>query len=201
VGRIESRTNTVARLFDRVCEVLEELDYLDGDTVTGDGQRLTRLYTELDLVAAECLRRGIFAELNPAELAAVLSALCFEARAPDDAVAPRLPRGPAQLALAELVDIWASLDALEREHRLAFLREPDLGFAWTAFRWASGAGLDDVLDESGLAAGDFVRWVRQLLDLVDQVAEAAGAGVVRETARQAAAALRRGVVAYSSTLV
>ena len=199
-ARIESRTNTIARLFDRVCEVLDELDYLDGDTVTENGQRLTRLYSELDLVVAECLRRGVLDGLSPAELAAVLSALCFEARAPDDAVQPRLPRGAAQDALARLVDIWAELDALEREHRLAFLREPDLGFCWTAFQWASGAGLDDVLDESGLAAGDFVRWVRQLLDLVDQVAEAAGQGALRETARLAVGALRRGVVAYSSTL-
>jgi len=183
-----------------VCEVLDELDYLDGDTVTENGQRLTRLYSELDLVVAECLRRGVLDGLSPAELAAVLSALCFEARAPDDAVQPRLPRGAAQDALARLVDIWAELDALEREHRLAFLREPDLGFCWTAFQWASGAGLDDVLDESGLAAGDFVRWVRQLLDLVDQVAEAAGQGALRETARLAVGALRRGVVAYSSTL-
>jgi ATP-dependent RNA helicase HelY len=199
-GRIEQRTNTIARLFDRVCEVLDELGYLDGDEVTPAGGRLTRLYTELDLVAAECLRRGIWAGLTPPELAAVLSALCFESRAPDDAVAPRLPQGAAQTALAELVDIWAELDALEREHRLAFLREPDLGFCWTAFRWAGGASLDDVLDESNLAAGDFVRWVRQLLDLVDQVAEAAGEGSLRQTARETAGALRRGVVAYASAL-
>ena len=196
--RIEQRTNTIAREFDRVCEVLDELGYLDADAVTPEGQRLTRIYTELDLVAAECLRQRVFAGLEPAELAAVLSALCFESRLPDDAVQPRLPRGATRTALAAMVDIWARLDALEREHRLAFLREPDLGFAWAAYRWASGATLDDVLTEADLAAGDFVRWVRQLLDLVDQVADAAGDDPLRATARAAGAALRRGVVAYSS---
>ena len=97
-----------------------------------------------------------------------------------------------------MVSLWADLDALEREHKLDFLREPDLGFAWAAYRWAEGAALDEVLTETDLAAGDFVRWVKQLLDLTDQVADAAGSGPLRTTARSAAGALRRGVVAYSS---
>ena len=100
--------------------------------------------------------------------------------------------------LAEMVSLWADLDALEREHKLDFLREPDLGFAWAAYRWAEGAPLDEVLTETDLAAGDFVRWVKQLLDLTDQVADAAGDTPLRRTARKASDALRRGVVAYSS---
>src|SRR4029079_7704757 len=57
---IEQRTNTIARQFDRVCEVLEELDYLHHDEVTAEGQTLARIYSELDLVAAECLRLGVW---------------------------------------------------------------------------------------------------------------------------------------------
>ena len=97
-----------------------------------------------------------------------------------------------------MVALWADLDALEREHKLDFLREPDLGFAWAAYRWAEGAALDEVLSETDLAAGDFVRWMKQLLDLTDQVADAAGDGQLRKAARATSAALRRGVVAYSS---
>jgi ATP-dependent RNA helicase HelY len=196
--RIEQRTNTIARQFDRVCEVLEELDYLHGDTITPEGERLMRIYTEMDLVAAECLRQGLWDELDPAELATALSALVYESRRPDDAGPPRLPRGPVRDVLAEMVDTWGHLDALERDHGLQFLREPDLGFAWGAFRWANGASLDDVLTETDLAAGDFVRWVKQLLDLTDQIADAAGDSPLRRTARLTAGSLRRGVVAYSS---
>ncbi|HET7327354.1 MAG TPA: DEAD/DEAH box helicase [Nocardioidaceae bacterium] len=196
--RIEQRTNTIARQFDRVCEVLGALGYLDGDRVTTDGERLMRVYTEMDLVAAECLRRRIWEGLDPAELAAALSALVFEARRPDDAGPPRMPVGPIREALGETVAIWADLDALEREHRVDFLREPDLGFAWAAFRWANGASLDEVLAETDLAAGDFVRWIKQLLDLTDQIADAAGNSPLRQAARHTAGALRRGVVAYSS---
>jgi ATP-dependent RNA helicase HelY len=196
--RIEQRTNTIARQFDRVCEVLTSLGYLVEDKVTDNGARLMRIYTDMDLVAAESLRHGLWDELSPSELAAALSALVFETRRPDDAVAPRLPGGRVRQVLADTVSLWSELDALERRHHLDFLREPDLGFAWAAFRWAEGATLDEVLSETDLAAGDFVRWVKQLLDLTDQVADAAADKELRRTARTASEALRRGVVAYSS---
>jgi ATP-dependent RNA helicase HelY len=95
------------------------------------------------------------------------------------------------------VRVWGRLDALERDHRLDFLREPDLGFAWAAWRWASGDDLDDVLMVTGMAAGDFVRWMKQLLDLAGQVADAAGEADLRQTARATTKLLKRGVVAYS----
>ena len=87
----------IARTFDRVCTVLDELGYLDGDKVTPAGQRLTRLYAELDLLAAECLRRGLWDGLNPAELAACVSVLSFESRRQvEDAGPARLPHGPVR---------------------------------------------------------------------------------------------------------
>ncbi|MBJ7359693.1 DEAD/DEAH box helicase [Nocardioides sp.] len=199
--RVERRTNTVARQFDRVCEVLTRLGYLEAEgadtRVTDQGRHLMRLYSELDLVAAECLRRGLWDGLSVPELAAVLSVLVFEARRPDDASAPRMPGGPVKQVVAEMVRLWAELDELEREHHLDFLRQPDLGFAWAAYRWAEGDELDDVLNVVDLAAGDFVRWMKQLLDVAGQVADAAGDSALRDTAREVVRALRRGVVAYS----
>ena len=159
-----------------------------------------RIYTEMDLVAAESLRHGLWDGLVPER--AGRGALGAGLRVPAARrrrrpAAPRWARSSG--VLAEMVSLWADLDALEREHKLDFLREPDLGFAWAAYRWAEGATLDEVLSETDLAAGDFVRWVKQLLDLTDQVADAAGDGAaLRKTARAASAALRRGVVAYSS---
>jgi ATP-dependent RNA helicase HelY len=55
-----------------------------------------------------------------------------------------------------------------------------------------------VLQDSPLAAGDFVRCVKQLLDLLDQIVDAAPDGApVAATARTAYTRLRRGVVAYT----
>ncbi len=197
--RVEGRTNTIARTFDRVCGLLESLGYLDGDRVTEEGLRLGRLYSEFDLLAAECLRDEVWDGLTPAELAACASALVYESRQADDAAPPKVPSGRTQDALAETVHLWGRLDLAEKDHGLSFQREPDLGFAWAAYRWASGQRLERVLTESGMQAGDFVRWTKQLADLLGQVADAAPAeGGVRQTAFSAVEAIRRGVVAYSS---
>ncbi|QKV95914.1 DEAD/DEAH box helicase [Streptomyces sp. NA02950] len=201
--RIEGRTNTIARTFDRICALLSEMDYLRGDEVTDHGKRLARLYGELDLLASECLRDGVWEGLAPAELAACASALVYEARAADDALPPKLPAGRAKEALGEMVRIWGRLDALEEEHRInqaegVGQREPDLGFAWAAYRWASGHGLDELLREIDMPAGDFVRWTKQVIDVLGQIAAAAPDGTVTRNARRAVDGLLRGVVAYSS---
>jgi ATP-dependent RNA helicase HelY len=206
--RVAGRSHVIARTFGRVCSVLDRLGYLAGDTVTPDGQRLGRLYTELDLLAAECLRRGLWDGLSPAELAACVSALSFESRQADDGHPPRLPRGLVPETLAVMVRTWGELDQLEKDNDLSFLREPDLGFAWAAYRWARGARLETVLDEAPeLTPGDFVRSVKQLIDLLDQLASAipiAPASLsdtsptLASTARAAIDAMRRGVIAYSA---
>jgi ATP-dependent RNA helicase HelY len=226
--QIGSRSHVIARTFDRVCAVLDELGYLDGDTVTPAGQRLSRLYSELDLLAAECLRRGVWEGLNPAELAACVSVMSFESRKqPDDVGPARLPKGPVSDVLTAMARTWGELDDLEKRNGLSFLREPDPGFVWAAYRWVRGAKLEDVLDSvPGLTPGDFVRSVKQLIDLLDQIAGAASrdkptrdkptrdtatrdaAGGqetvtprdrdVAATARAAIDAMRRGVIAYTT---
>ncbi|HEY1621836.1 MAG TPA: DEAD/DEAH box helicase [Streptosporangiaceae bacterium] len=194
--RVASRSHVLARTFDRVCAALEELGYISGDQVTPDGRRLAGLYTELDLLAAECLRRGTWAGLSVPELAACVSVLTFESRRPDDASPPRLPGGAVRGVLTGMLRLWAELDETERGHKLSFLREPDLSFAWSAHAWANGADLEKALGER--TPGDFVRAVKQLVDLLDQIAAAAAGDPLAATARAAVDALRRGVVAYSS---
>jgi ATP-dependent RNA helicase HelY len=219
--QVAGRSHVIARTFDRVTAVLDELGYLDGDTVTPAGQRLTRLYSELDLLAAECLRRGLWEGLNPAELAACVSMLTFESRKQtEDAGPARLPKGPVGDVLTSMVRTWSELDHLEQRNGLSFLREPDPGFVWAAYRWVRGAKLEDVLDSvPGLTPGDFVRSMKQLIDLLDQIAVAsrglAGGGAaaagerpsrepapqhrdVASTARAAIDAMRRGVIEYSA---
>ncbi|MFC8592613.1 DEAD/DEAH box helicase [Streptomyces atroolivaceus] len=203
--RIEGRTNTIARTFDRIVALLTELDYLRGSEVTDNGRRLARLYGELDLLASECLRDGVWEGLNPAELAACVSALVYEARQADDAVAPKLPSGPAKAAMGEMVRIWGRLDALEEDFKISQTegvgqREPDLGFAWAVYMWASGRTLDEVLREAEMPAGDFVRWCKQVIDVLGQIAAAAprDGSSVAKNAHKAVDAVLRGVVAYSS---
>ena len=200
--KVASRSHVIARTFDRVCAVLEELGYLTGDTVTSEGRMLGGLYSELDLLAAECLRRGYWDGLDTQELTACVSALSFESRQSEDAARPRLPSPKVRDVLSRMVRAWGQLDELEKSNGVSFLREPDLGFAAVAYEWAGGARLEDVLADSDLTPGDFVRAVKQLIDLLDQIAAAPRSGHasqhVAETARAAIDAIRRGVVAYTA---
>ncbi len=192
------RSHVIARTFQRVCAVLARLGYTEGDRVTDAGRRLACLYTELDLLAAECLRRGLWDGLSPAELAACVSALTFESRTAEAATPVRLPGGPVREVLAATVSVWRELDEIESDNRLSFLREPDAAFAWAAHAWAQGKSLESVLGPD-LTPGDFVRAVKQLMDLLGQVAVAAGRGTpLRSAALKAVDALGHGVVTYTS---
>jgi ATP-dependent RNA helicase HelY len=202
--KVRATTHSLARSFDRIRALLGERDYLSaadgGETVTPQGERLARLWGESDLLAAECLRHGVWDGLEPAELAAVVSALVYESRRDLGAV-PRVPSGRVSESLAATVRLWTALDDDERRHRVDRTREPDLGFAWPMHRWARGESLSAVLtaaEQNGveLSAGDFVRWCRQVLDLLDQIADVAGRDTpVGRAAAAAAKSVRRGVVA------
>ena len=73
-------------------------------------------------------------------------------------------------------------------------REPDFGFCWIAFRWASGNSLQSVLKGSDLSVGDFVRSIKQLVDLLGQIASASE--TLRPKCREAIKKIDRGVVLY-----
>ncbi|GAA1832096.1 DEAD/DEAH box helicase [Pseudonocardia ailaonensis] len=202
--KVRATTHSLARGFDRIRALLTERGYLSGsgeDTeVTEHGRRLARIWGESDLLAAECLRHGVWEGLEPDELAAVASALVYESRR-DNAPVPRLPQGAVTEALAETVRIWSELEQDERRHRIDRTREPDLGFAWPIHRWARGESLAQVLEAAArngqeLSAGDFVRWARQVLDLLEQLASVADRSTpVGRAAARAAREVRRGVVA------
>ncbi|GAA0514323.1 DEAD/DEAH box helicase [Saccharopolyspora thermophila] len=203
--KVAATTHSLARSFDRIVALLVERGYLpasgsaDGE-VTRHGRRLSRLYSESDLLAAECLRVGAWRELGPAELAAVVSSLVYESRR-EGPLAPAVPSGPVSDALQATWQLWAELEDDERRHKLTRTREPDPGFAWPVLRWARGESLERVLtaaESSGheLSAGDFVRWCRQVVDLLDQIREVVGVGdPVGAAAAKAVTAIRRGVVA------
>ena len=202
--RIEGRTNTIARVFDRVCDLLTERGYLAGDTVTPHGRRLKRIYAESDLLVAECLREGVWAGLDGPGLAACASAIVYQARRDDAGLSPRMPPGNARRALDETVRVWSALEDAEHAHALEVTQQPDQGLAWAVHRWAAGTRLETVLSDADLAAGDFVRWCKQVVDLLGQIEQAAGeaegGAALRRAAKEAIDGVRRGVVAYSSVV-
>jgi ATP-dependent RNA helicase HelY len=209
--KVAAATNSLARTFDRIVELLTERGFIrdvDGDPrVTDDGRLLARIYSESDLLVAECLRGGVWEDLTPAELAGVLSAVLYESRgdAPGTPQAAEIPTGKLRRALADTRRFSAELRTDEQRHRIAPSREPDEGFVTAVYRWATTGDLAAALDASDigrtgspLSAGDFVRWCRQVLDLADQVRNAAPSAELRAAAKRAINDIRRGVVAVDA---
>jgi ATP-dependent RNA helicase HelY len=202
-AQIRTRTGAVAKVFDRVTDVLLELGYLttadDGVVaVTPVGRTLRRIYGERDLLVAESLRRGLWKGLDAPSLAAMAASLVFEPRRDEGAPNERnLPRGPFRAAFEATTDLWARLDDVERDHRLPGTNPLSTGLTLAMHRWASGGSLDGALGEADLAAGDFVRWTKQTIDLLDQLSVVADAPV-GTVARKALDSIFRGIVAYSS---
>lgn len=213
-NRYESRTGSVARQFDRICDVLDQLGYVErsADTsgvrqvsLTERGQLLRRLYSEQDLVLAQAIETGALDLLPPAGLAAVLSALVYEARRGGGGEPRRYPggmRGPIAVAAGSLKRIHASLDAMTEDAGLDDLPQLDFGIVDVMYDWADGMELAQVLRGTELTGGDFVRNAKRLADVLGQIAVAAPClgedrGDLAERAHEAADLINRGVVAYS----
>jgi ATP-dependent RNA helicase HelY len=198
--QIQNRTHVIARTFERICAVLTELGYLLDSQATHTGRLLGSIYTELDLLTAECIQQGVWEGLTSPELAGVVSLLIHESRG-DDRLAIKTPSGRSQDAMAAMVAIWSNLTAIEHSHRLTEAREPDPAFSWAAYRWASGHRLESVLRDSDLTAGDFVRNCKQLIDLLGQIATVTNDSALRTCALAARKSIFRGVVATASESV
>ncbi|GMA37632.1 hypothetical protein GCM10025876_38360 [Demequina litorisediminis] len=202
-GEIARATGSISALFDRRCAVLRELGYLDGDgphtAVTDAGALMKRLYSDNDLVIAECLRTGVWQELHPPALAAAVSTLLYGGRREDETRTPHIPGGPGGVlgrALKDTVRAWSRIDDLQHAHRLPDAPAPQWGIVSAIHAWAQGKNLDVALKDSEIAPGDMVRWCKQVIDVLDQVAQVAPSDVVRTRAQTAIEAMRRGVVAY-----
>ena len=192
--RVRRQTGSVGRRFDRVLAVLESRGYLRGWELTDQGERLARIYHEADLLVAECLRAGLLDDLDPPALAGLCSCLTYEHRSPTPAARPRFPNAELRKRFAAMERLAVGLAEEEDATGLPATRLPDPGFFETAYSWAAGGSLDQVLSDDELTGGDFVRNVRQLLDLLRQVAEVAEDPDTGGTAREAADRLHRGVV-------
>ena len=192
-GRVENRTHVIAKTFDRICDVLTHLKYIEGEKTLEQGKILSKIYAESDLLLTETIKRGILNSLTAQELVAVASAMIFQSRTTEN-YAPKIPHNNVAQALVSIVAIWSELEELEERFGVKTQREPDFGFAFISYKWAQGNSLQSVLKGSDMSVGDFVRSTKQLIDLLTQIAGASPD--LRKTCREGVARLDRGVISY-----
>ena len=192
-ARVENRTHVIAKTFDQICQVLDHLEYIDGEKPTIQGKILTKIYAESDLLLTESIRRGLLDDLNATELLSVVSCMIFESRSQEN-LAPKLPSQKVTSTLTEIISLWAALEKIENDFGVKTQREPDAGFCFISYKWASGNSLNSVLKGSDMSVGDFVRSTKQLVDLLNQIAGASEK--LRPVCKDAVKRIDRGVVAY-----
>lgn len=195
-SRMESRTNVIPRTFDRVNEVLTELGYITDDSLTSEGKLLTKIYAESDLLLAELLNKQILSDCTAPDLVGILSSLVYEGRG-ERSRTPRLPKSLERF-LPEVIRTWSRIVLLEEEFGITPQREPNFDLAWSVYRWASGHSLQTILRETEITVGDFVRCIRQIIDVLGQLSEAQPH--MHSLVRDAIKRIDRGVIAYSAVV-
>ena len=198
--RVDGKTSTLARDFDRILGVLETFGYADLDMweLTEAGEMLSRIFHESDLFVAEALRAGLFDGLSPADLAALVSTVVYEHRSPEPPPRPWFSSDDMRSRWGRMAALSEDLHAKERVAEVAEHRGPDPTFAAIAYAWVAGEGFAAVVDDEEMTGGDFVRTTRQLIDLLRQLSVVAPLRGTRRVAGEAAEAAFRGVVSDSA---
>jgi ATP-dependent RNA helicase HelY len=182
-----------------VVEVLEQFGAVREGVLQSKGRLIASLRHDNELLVAEAVSRGVFAEVSVAEGAALCSALLEESRSGDPSISRGFLRSRPRLRrkLDQLAPIADTVAAAQRAHRLAMPVGINIGFMPAVFRWVSGD--DDwpgIVEASfGGHEGDLVRAMRRLIDLLRQLAESGEVGA--EPSRlfgQAARLVDRGIV-------
>lgn len=199
-ARVKGRSQSIARDFDRVLGILDAWGYVKGWSLTDAGHMLARTFHECDLLIVESVRQGLLDDLDPATLAGLVSVFVYEHRSADEPPLAWFPNAKVRKRWLQIASLSADLREIEAEDGLIVHRAPDPTFLAIAFAWAAGEGFAEVVETEELSGGDFVRTIKQLIDLLRQLAIVAPVRATRQAAEQAADALFRGVVAASSAV-
>lgn len=196
--QIETRTKSLARQLESICQVLVKLGYVSEDyALLTPGRMLQVIYSERDLLVVECWRRGLFDELSVADLAGALSVCICETRG--GATSNLIP-ADASRNLAGCLDQMARLNfeiaSLQEAHQLDAYPPLETGVVTSVVAWTAGANLNECLELYGLAAGDFVRMLRQLIDIAQQLRNISGNDALSDKLRRVISQVKRGVVAW-----
>lgn len=195
--RVDRSAQSVSRRFDDVVAHMEEWGYVTDWSLTERGRTLSRLFHESDMLIAEVVVSDLFEGLDAPSVAALASVFVYEHRSSDPAPKPQFPNPPLKSRWREIQQISGRLTTAEEQRGIPPHRPPDPGFIATTYAWANGSELFDILDDD-LTAGDFVRTMKQLIDLLRQLGQVATSASGQRAATEASEALFRGVVAASS---
>ena len=196
-SRIEMTQGGLARTLDSIVEVLQLFGCATGWQVTDAGRRLQGIFHEMDLLVCVCLENSIFDDLPPSEIAALASVFTYEHRSRIEPPPPWYPNPTVKDRANTILGHAARIRSEEQARGLPESRMPDPSIFAQIHGWASGHDLDQLIEED-VSAGDFVRNVRQVVDLLSQISECALKAETRKTIRDAIGVIDRDLVAAAA---
>lgn len=199
-NEVDRHSSSISRTFDRVLHVLETLEYVSAWSLTPKGEMLSRLFHESDLLISECIHAGILDDLDAPSLAGLVSVFVYEHRSGDPPPEPWFPSKIVRSKWRSIEAMSSKLRRIELDQDLVPHRVPDPTYVSVAFAWAAGEGFADIIDEEELAGGDFVRNIKQVIDLLRQFSLVVPNEATRKNSAKACELLLRGVVEASSTV-
>jgi ATP-dependent RNA helicase HelY len=198
-GRVDKVAEVVSKRFDDVVGVLEQWSYVNEWRLTPRGVLLSRIFHECDLLIAEAIATGLLDDLDPTSLAALCSTFVYEHRSADPPPDPEFPSSQLRSRFGKIERLSKTLQRAEAGVGITPHRSPDAGYVDVVTKWASGGELADLLDDT-TTPGDFVRTMKQLIDLLRQLAAHAPNESTRQMAEQAVQRVLRGVVQSASAM-
>lgn len=201
--RIRAKSESLSNAFENICRLLSDLDYLDkNSSVTKKGKLLSGLYLDKDLLLAETIYKGIINDLSLPDFGSVLSTFVFESRLFTNFKQISVPSKPVKDALIQIESIYFDIASREKIHNVSLTQEIDGGFANAVYDWLTGVSVKLILEESQLSPGDFVRWIKQLIDLANQISYVVDDSKLRNLCKQLIEELSYGIInASDSTLI
>ncbi len=211
-GRMEARSDVSSRKLNDIKKVLTRLGYMEDDRPNRKGLILSRIYNECDLLLVECLEEGMFYHLDAEETAAFASIFVFETRegpatrraggrGREPSVPPAIPTPTLKDVVARARSLEGRIKTLESREGLDLMRQVDTGFMQVVHDWASGEELDYMASTyPQYSAGDFVRSMKQVVDIMRQIKEVAEDPDLARKVSLSMDLVHRSIVAYTSVV-
>jgi ATP-dependent RNA helicase HelY len=196
-SRIDVAEGGLTHTLDSIVAMLQTFGCATGWQLEESGRRLQGIFHEMDLLVGICVDNGIFDGLPVSEVAAIASVLTYEHRSRIEPPPPWYPNSAVEERVKAMLTYATSLRTEERNRGLPETRMPDPSILAQIHAWASGHDLHQILDEE-MSAGDFVRNVRQVIDLLSQIAEVVPNDQTRKAMRNAVTAIDRDLVAAAA---
>ncbi|XP_050079351.1 helicase SKI2W [Anopheles maculipalpis] len=184
----------------RKLQVLQELKYIDEmQQVTMKG-RVACEMGQNELMITELVMRNILTDLQPAEIAALLSSLVFQAKTD---VQPKLTE-TLQKAEAQFREVENDILQVERQYGVTDVcKKEELNFGLTevVYEWARNKPFAEIMVLTDVKEGIIVRCIQQLNETLCNVKDAArliGEPVLNSKMEEASNAIKRDIVFAAS---